>query len=194
MNSRTLLIVLAMLAAAAAHAGDFTKKELNLHYVDGTSPRTVHGRTQFQSLELEIEGRSAFINRYLKSAEAGASLTVHSVTQTHQPGGASEDSLRGFQAYFFVRQRWREGARLSPYVGLGTGPMFTTRRVPAEASRFNMSSQIDLALTLFSAARFPVTIGYRFSHVSDGGLASRNPGLSVDSIVIGTRLRSFPSR
>jgi hypothetical protein len=31
----------------------------------------------------------------------------------------------------------------------------------------------------------PVLIGYRFSHISNGGYAPRNPGLNVSSIMVG---------
>jgi len=37
----------------------------------------------------------------------------------------------------------------------------------------------------------PMLIGYRLSHISNGGTARRNPGLAVHSLMLGVRLIDF---
>jgi hypothetical protein len=198
MNASRLLTVLllTLLTSVAANAGDFfSKRELNIHYVNGASPMNNRGHSLFQSIEFELAGRSKFVERWLKNFEAGGSFTYHDITQARSwfgyTYGDPDDRVRGYQTYFFVRKRWREGRSISPYADLGTGPMFSNRRVPAATSKINMSSQLNLGVTLFAGARFPLSAAYRFSHISDGGVSGRNPGLNVHSVVVGTRVKSF---
>lgn len=189
-------LAVSLLTVSAANAGDvFSKRELNIHYVNGASPMNRRGHSLFQSIEFELAGRSKFVERWLKHFDAGGSFTYHDITQARSwfgyTYGDPDDRVRGYQTYFFVRKRWREGRRVSPYADLGTGPMFSNRRVPAATSKINMSSQLSLGATLFAGARFPLSAGYRFSHISDGGVSGRNPGLNVHSVVVGTRVKSF---
>ena len=80
---------------------------------------------------------------------------------------------------------------MQPYVEVGTGPMWSNRRVPAATSRFNMNSQGGVGIIFNSGSNHPLYVGYRFSHISDGGMTGRNPGWDLHSFVVGTRLRAF---
>ena len=94
--------------------------------------------------------------------------------------------MRAVTSFFFARRHWQRG-----YVELGTGPMWSNRRVPAATSRLNMNSQLGFGTTLFTQSRVPLRVAYRFSHISNGGLTHRNPGLNVHTIMAGTRLLAF---
>jgi hypothetical protein len=67
--------------------------------------------------------------------------------------------------------------------------MWSNRRVPAATSRFNMNSQAGFGAILFARSRAPIHVGYRFSHISNGGLTGRNPGLEVHQAIIGVRVK-----
>lgn len=208
MRIRWLLpaLLLSSLSAPLLHGGGFSARELNIHYVNGASPMNQRGHTLFQSVEVEVTGSHSlvrrfagrYLGRYLGELDSGASFTYHDITQARSwfgyRYGEPDDRIRGYQTYFFLRRRFLQGSRVEPYVEVGTGPMFSNRRVPAATSRINMSSQAGFGFRFFASSRYPLTAGYRFSHISDAGFTGRNPGLNVHSVVVGTRLRSFRPR
>ncbi|HVS32035.1 MAG TPA: acyloxyacyl hydrolase, partial [Thermoanaerobaculia bacterium] len=79
------------------------------------------------------------------------------------------------------------------YVELLVGPMWAEKQVPASTSRFNFITQPGFGLTFARRGRVAPTLGYRFSHVSNGGYSPRNPGINVNSIVLGLRFQSSRS-
>jgi len=183
-----MLSVLLLLLPGVAIAGDFSPREVNIFLSSGRSPMNFHGHSVFRTIQFEIAGQSRLARRWLKS-NAGISISYSDIRQARSwfgyRYGDPDDSVRAVSSFFFVRRQWRYG-----YAELGTGPMWSNRRVPAATSRFNMDSQIGVGGTLFAQTRTPLRAGYRFSHISNGGLTGRNPGLNVHSILIGTRLFS----
>ena len=182
---RRCLPVVVLFLAHAAFAGDLSPREFNVYLSSGRSPMNFHGHSVFRTIHFEVAGQSRLANRWLKS-DAGISVSYSDIRQARSwfgyRYGDPNDSVRATSSFFFVRHLWRHG-----YAELGTGPMWSNRRVPAATSRFNMDSQIGLGLTLFGRLR----AGYRFSHISNGGVAGRNPGLNVHSIIVGTRVFSL---
>jgi hypothetical protein len=69
--------------------------------------------------------------------------------------------------------------------------MWSNRRVPAATSRLNMNSQAGFGAILFARSHVPLHVGYRFSHISNGGLMGRNPGIQVHQAVIGVRVKQL---
>ena len=192
-------IVLAFLVAAlCASANAFELQEVNLYAGPGKSLASWHGQATFRSIEFGIIGRSALVARVAPKVQVGASVTYSDI---HQPRswfghlyGDGDDWVRGEWAYAFVRRAWRENASVRPYAELGTGPMWSNRRVPAATSRFNFNSQAGLGVQLFANSH-PLYVVYRFSHISNlvfgprnPGKGKRNPGWDVNSVLIGTRL------
>ncbi|MEO8218523.1 MAG: acyloxyacyl hydrolase [Acidobacteriota bacterium] len=154
----------------------------------GRSFTTRHGQAEMETLRLEWsipwsprteitlnagpsrfnQPRSWFGDRYMNGNEnvraGGAGITV--------------------RRYFGLQSRV-----IRAHVELGSGPIWSERRVPAATSLFNFISEVTAGVTLRPWARLPIIVGYRFSHLSNGGYSSRNPGWNVSSIVIGTRIR-----
>jgi len=182
---RRLLIPLLLLCPAVAIAFDLSPREFNIYLSGGESPMNFHGHSVFRSIHFEVAGESKLAKRWLR-ADAGASVAYSDIRQARSwfgyRYGDPDDWVRGVSSVFFVRRHWDR-----TYVELGTGPMWSNRRVPAATSRFNMDSQLSLGLEVFGASRVPVRVGYRFSHISNGGLTGRNPGLNVHSLFVGTR-------
>jgi len=183
---RRVLPLLLILLPSVAVAGDFSPRELNLYFSRGQSPMNFHGHSSFRTIQFEVAGRSALAQRWLK-ADAGISVSYSAIRQARSwfgyRYGDPNDSVRAESSFFFVRRHWERA-----YAELGTGPMWSNRRVPAATSRFNMNSQAGFGTSLFNHSRTPLRVGYRFSHISNGGLTGRNPGLNVHSILIGTRV------
>ena len=178
-------LVIPSIAAAA----DFSPREFNIDFSSGRSPLNRHGHSVFRTIHFEVSGHSSLARRWLRS-DAGASVSYSDIRQARSwfgyRYGDPNDSVRAVTSFFFARRHWQRG-----YVELGTGPMWSNRRVPAATSRLNMNSQLGFGTTLFTQSRVPLRVAYRFSHISNGGLTHRNPGLNVHTIMAGTRLFAF---
>jgi hypothetical protein len=176
--------------AASASAFDLSPHELNVYLSRGASPQNFHGHSLFWTIHFEVTGDSKFVGRWIPNAEVGTSIAYSDIKQARSwfgyRYGDPDDRVRAVSSYFFVRKPWR-----AAYIELGTGPMWSNRRVPAATSRLNFDSQLGLGAHLFPNSRVPLRIGYRFSHISNGGFTGRNPGLNVHSIMVGARVLEF---
>ncbi len=190
MSPRLALIV--FLAAACAHHHDFTPHEVNTYVSGGGSRMNFHGHSIFRTIHFELAGDSALANRWMRSTNAGMSIAYSDITQARSwfgyRYGDPNDKVRAVSSFFFLRRRWRDWSEIEPYAEIGTGPMWSNRRVPAATSRFNMNSQAGFGAVLFARTHVPLHVGYRFSHISNGGWTGRNPGLEVHQVVIGVRV------
>jgi hypothetical protein len=196
---RTVCSIALLALALPLHAADFFHfDELNFFVSHARSLTSPHGTARFRSLHLEFLGESPFIARFIPKAEAGAALTYSDIRQPRSwfgyTYGDPDDSVRGESAFFFIRRSFRHAVSTQPYIEVGTGPMWSNRRVPAATSRLNFHSQLGLGMRLF-ADRRPLFIEYRFSHISNlafgdrnPGHGKRNPGWNLNTILIGTRL------
>jgi hypothetical protein len=102
--------------------------------------------------------------------------------------GEDQETVRAISGSALLRHWLRaDPHRTRPYLELAIGPMASSRRVPAATSRFNVVSQAGFGVLLRPDQQFPLLLGYRFSHISNGGYAPRNPGLNAHSILIGFR-------
>lgn len=161
-----------------------TFDRVSVHAAGGRSLKTWHGQATVQALDVEIA-------RELRPRmELAFVVTPMHITQPRswfgdQFGDGDED-VRAVSAALLLRRTFRNEML---YVEGGTGPMWAERRVPAATSRFNFHTQLGAGAVLWPRNRVSMLVGYRFSHISNGGYAPRNPGLNVSSLVIGTRIR-----
>jgi hypothetical protein len=188
---RKAAILLALVATAAR--ADFHKREINLFVSSGTSVKDLHGQATLHSIHFELAGRADWMK--LRDTDVGVALIYSEVRQPHflfpPERGGPKDDVKAESAYFFGRKRWTRWSTVQPYVDVGSGPMWSNRRIPAATSRVNFQSQLSGGAIWFPNARFPLFTAYRFSHISNGGFAPRNPGINVYSFVVGTRLVRF---
>ncbi len=183
--------VLLLLLSSPALAGDF-----NIYLANAKSETNRHGQSRFRMISFELMGRpklSRLLERYLPDARLGVDIDYADVRQPRSwfgyTYGDPDDSVRAEWAHFFVRQYWRTSSNVRPYIDIGTGPMWSNRRIPAATSKLNFNSQLGLGIALFPNAKMPLYVGYRFFHISNGGLTGRNPGLNVNGFFIGSRVR-----
>jgi len=185
-------IALLLLLSSSAFAGDF-----NIYLGNAKSETNRHGQSRFRLISFELAGHPRLLRyteRFLPNARAGVDIDYADVRQPRSwfgyTYGDPDDSVRAEWAHFFVRNYWRMSSNtLRPYADLGTGPMWSNRRIPAATSKLNATSQLGLGVVIFPNARMPLYAGYRFFHISNGGLTGRNPGLNVNGFFIGTRVR-----
>jgi Lipid A 3-O-deacylase (PagL). len=197
-------IAVLLLVCTSALAG--TKpNEFNLYLGNASSETNRHGQSRFRTISFELTTEPRFprlveryagryLDRWLPNMRAGVDIDYADVRQPRSwfghTYGDPDDSVRAEWAHFFLRQYWRTSSNhVRPYVDLGTGPMWSNRRIPAATSKLNANSQLGLGVVLFPTARTPVYAGYRFFHISNGGLTGRNPGLNVNGFFVGTRIR-----
>jgi len=186
-----LRFTLLLLLSSPVFAGDF-----NVYLGNAKSDTNRHGQSRFRLISFELTGRPElmkYTDRYLPNARAGVDVNYADVRQPRSwfgyTYGDPDDSVRAEWAHFFIRNYWRTSSNtLRPYADIGTGPMWSNRRIPAATSKFNFSSQLGLGVVLFPNARMPLYAGYRFFHISNGGLTGRNPGLNVNGFFVGTRV------
>jgi hypothetical protein len=185
---RLLSFIMMVLTAVPLMAGDG-----DIAFSLGQAKNTKHGNAFFRSLHFGYIGHPSFTERRLWHTDAGVSLTYSDIRQPRSwfghTYGDPNDSVRGENAFFFLRRRFfQDSMRLQPYIDVGTGPMWSNRRVPAATSRFNMNSELDLGVLFAPQSRHAIEFGYKFSHISNGGDVHRNPGWNLHSLFIGTRI------
>ncbi|HEV7923090.1 MAG TPA: acyloxyacyl hydrolase [Thermoanaerobaculia bacterium] len=177
------------LASSAFAAPLFGPPErLNVYLASGRSIQSMHGQASIESLQLEL------VRSWSPRTEVGFILAPMNVQEPRSwfgnHYGDPDETARGAALSPMIRRRlFRESPSYEPFVELSTGPMWTTRRVPAATSHFNFISQVGGGAVLFPRRPLAMVVGYRFAHISNGGLASRNPGLNVHTLLIGTRFR-----
>jgi hypothetical protein len=193
---RTLALVF-LVSGSAVAAEAPPERATNVYFGYGRSLANWHGQALFRTITLERTGPPpaflGIVTRRVPKVRAGMSLTYSDVSQPRSwfghRDGDPDDRVRAEWAYFFLRRAWRDGATVRPYIDLGSGPMWSNRRIPAATSRFNFHSQLNLGLAVGAPARRPLYFIYRFSHISNFEFVGRNPGWNVHSLLIGTRIR-----
>jgi len=167
-----------MLIAAGSSAAT------NVYLGYGVSQSNWHGQAFFHSVTFERSGLAPplIVTSRFPNLRAGVSLSYSDVRQPRSwfghTYGDPDDRVRAEWAYAFLRRSWK-----TTFVDFGTGPMWSNRRIPAATSRFNFHTQLG-----FGASFGRLSLIYRFSHISNGELARRNPGWNVHSLLAGTRI------
>lgn len=174
-------------AAVLALALPASAQYLHLNRVyatGGKSLTTRFGQSDMQGLDVE------FAHAFSPRTEFGVTFAPLSLKQPKilygDVAGGGEESLFAISSSLFIRRNFTIG-RVRPYVELSTGPMWSQKRVPASTSHFNFITQPGAGIVVGH-----VIVGWRFSHISNGGYAPRNPGLNVNSLVVGVKLGSGP--
>jgi hypothetical protein len=183
----TLLLSSILLAAPASAAGDVASRRSFAFFAGGgRSFKTWHGQSTMTSLHLE------WSQPFRWKTQIALDLAPYNFTEPRSWFGNKyhdpNETVRAIGAALLLRRTFRAQSVARTYIELGTGPMKSTRRLPAATSHFNFATQMGFGVMLMTRADFGVFAGYRFWHVSNGGLVHRNPGLNVNGIVIGSRL------
>jgi lipid A 3-O-deacylase PagL len=186
---RQLALMLFAASPLFAQEPPVNARATNLYLGFAKSQPNWHGQATFRSISMEWAGFAPrLLTNHLPNTRAGISLTYSDVVQPRSwfghRYGDPDDHVRAEWALFFARHYWRRDARVSPMLDLGTGPMWSNRRVPAATYRLNFHSQLGLGATVGSRLQ----VLYRFSHISNGEFGPRNPGWNVHALWIGMRM------
>ncbi|HKO55935.1 MAG TPA: acyloxyacyl hydrolase [Thermoanaerobaculia bacterium] len=163
-------------------------ERINIYLASGRSIQTWHGQANMESIQFELA------RNWSPRTELGLIVAPMNVQQPRSwfgnKYGDPDETARGAALSPMIRRRFfRNWRSFEPFAELSSGPMWTTRRVPAATSHFNFITQAGFGAVLLPRRPVGIVVGYRFAHISNGGLAPRNPGLNVHTLVIGTRFR-----
>ena len=177
---RFRLLLFAILIAPIAYADDFASKSLQQGnwffevwtgagkgFTGSTSDTSLWlaggrvGKLLTDQLELDMEFVPAFIV-FQQETVYGASFTP-----------------------ILLKLNLKRNGRFVPYLEGGAGILITASQVPEESSRFNFTPQAGVGVQVFSNERRAVRIGARYLHISNGGIAHRNPGINSLQMLLG---------
>lgn len=199
--TRPMFALVLLFAVPAGAMTIFKPEEFSLAFSNGRTPMSwKRGHAIFHTLALEVSGTTPWVERHLPGTVTGASISYSDIKQAHSWFGyryeSLDDRVRGEAAQAFVRFALPTPlAAVRPWAEFGTGPMWSNRRVPQATSRLNFNSFGAVGLSLFANGRgWPLRVGYRFAHVSNGGIASRNFGWNVHTFYVATRLKTIGRR
>lgn len=180
------LLLLLLLFSLSANA------EFRVSVSGGRSLATWHGQADLQAVHFEL-GR-ALSPRTTVAVVASPMMLRQPRSWFGDQYGDGDESVRALAASLLVRRTFRMDAPVQWYLEGATGPMLAEKRVPASTSRFNFVTEGGAGIVFNAHGRMPVSAGYRFMHVSNGGYSPRNPGLNFSAAVIGVRFRSATMR
>jgi hypothetical protein len=178
-------IVILMLAVLPT--GAFAQT-FSVYGTAGRSPETRHGHVEIESLNIE------YAHALSPRTDLGFVLAPMSILQPRSwfgdDYGDGNERVRAISGALLLRRHFNQDSnRVRFELEAGTGPMWAEKAVPASTSRFNFITQGGASVVLLPNARTPLTAGYRFQHISNGGYSPRNPGLNVSSFMLGIRWR-----
>ncbi|HEX6179122.1 MAG TPA: acyloxyacyl hydrolase [Thermoanaerobaculia bacterium] len=154
---------------------------INLQFATGTSITNWHGQADVHAVTIEAARGNA--------TELGVWASPQVIWQPRswygERFGDGDEKIYGMAIGGVIRRRLTSRF----FVELSAGPMWTEKQVPAATSRMNFVTQPGAGFVIRRDSRVPMFVVYRFSHISNGGLSSRNPGWNVSSIGVGVTLR-----
>ncbi len=180
---RALLIILVATLAAPADAGEWT--------VTGSAGKSItnwHGQAATQVFTVSYRGWN------WKGFDLAAGVAPYIIRQPKSwfsdDYGDGNETIVGPALRMTASKSWRRASVLQPYAELTGGPLWTPKQVPDSTSQMNWVTDIGSGVTIASPqSRTALIVGYRFSHISNSGLSSRNPGWNVSSVIFGMRIR-----
>ncbi len=83
-----------------------------------------------------------------------------------------------------LKWNFQRHGRISPYLELTGGALFTTHDVPPRTNTVNFMDQAALGMHIL-VAKHNVSLELRYMHISNAGLATPNPGVNTVQVRLG---------
>ena len=86
-----------------------------------------------------------------------------------------------------VKLRWNftSPKKITPYLELGGGVLFTNNDVPNFTNDVNFTTQARLGTNIFTRKQRSVSVDMAYVHISNAGLATPNPGINTLQFTVG---------
>ncbi len=186
-----LALVLMANAPLAEASSFFHPNRRNLYVFGGKSMTGRIGQADIEAVNYELG--QAISPR----TEFGTVVSLMNIRQLKSgyddQFGAGSHDVPAISSSLFVRHHFGGGSRVRWFAEVSSGPVWSQERVPAGTSRFNFISQGGLGMTIHPNARYGYIVGWRFGHISNGGIeADKNPGYNTNALVVGVQFRPMP--
>ncbi len=187
MNRLALPILLIIAVAMPAFAGFNGPIQESIALAGGRSMNGVHGQVTIESLQFDFS--RAFLPRTEFTWGFAPWLIEEPDHFLVAFGHGGTIHTKAVHLSIGVRHHFRDAsANMRPYVEIGSGPMWSDKPIPVEASRFNFDSYGTAGVTFHARNGYAPYAGIRFQHISNGGYkADRNPGFNITAGVFGIR-------
>ncbi len=83
-----------------------------------------------------------------------------------------------------LKWNFQRRGRISPYLELTGGTLFTDHNVPTNTNTVNFMDQAALGMHILGP-RYNVSLELRYMHISNAGLANLNPGVNTVQVRLG---------
>ena len=107
---------------------------------------------------------------HIKSHQTNFELLVEPFTNVVvSPGTNAEIGCSFFLRYSVKLSTW-----IAPYLEVGLGFVYTTQHVHEQGSQSNFLTQPGIGAQFFIGKHYALTVGYRYRHMSNAGMATPN--------------------
>jgi hypothetical protein len=118
---------------------------------------------------------------HIKSRKTNFELLVEPMTNVViSPGTNAEIGCAFFLRYSVTLADW-----FAPYLEVGTGYIYTTQHVHEQGSQSNFITQPGIGTQFFIGNHYALTVGYRYRHMSNAGMATPNRGVDFHFGIVG---------
>lgn len=115
-------------------------------------------------------------------------LALISLDRSSDGSGTRHTVYGGGLAPLGLRLAYDDAQWIRPYFAASGGFLYFDERVPADATKFNFTYEFGIGVQLLLTHMDAFTLGYRYHHMSNGGLADRNPGFDSNILYGGFSL------
>ena len=117
----------------------------------------------------------------IKSQRTNFELLVEPLTNVViSPGTNAEIGCSLFLRYSVNLATW-----IAPYLEVGLGYVYTTQHVHEQGSQSNFITQPGIGTKFFIGNHYALTVGYRYRHLSNAGMATPNRGVDSHFGIVG---------
>jgi len=182
-----LAVLVAIGVSLPALAGFRGPVQASIGVLAGKSMTGVHGQGSFASVHFDF---SRAFRKHTELTWGVQPWLIEQPSHFFVANGKENEHAYAMHLTLGLRHQFgSESASARPFVELGSGPMWSSRRVPATSSHINFDSYGTVGATFHARHGWAPFTGFRFQHISNGGIVGdRNPGFNIGSIVIGIRL------
>ena len=182
-----LLALAAICLSAPAFAGFHGPVQTSIGLMAGKSMTGVHGQGSFASVHFDF---SRAFRKHTELTWGVQPWLIEQPSHFFVANGKENEHAYAMHLTLGLRHQFgSESASARPFVELGSGPMWSSRRVPATSSHINFDSYGTVGATFHARHGYAPYAGFRFQHISNGGIVGdRNPGYNIGALVFGIRL------
>jgi lipid A 3-O-deacylase len=84
-----------------------------------------------------------------------------------------------------IKWNFTSRPKVIPFFELGGGVLVTNEEVPVGTTKFNFTPQAAFGIHFLNSHKHSVSVLFKYLHISNGGLATPNPGINSVELIVG---------